>query len=71
MVDYRLIRFQDLKRKIAAVSFFFTAPFPSNFFSNIDPTLTAHNYGLKPPNLKNYHIFGKLRTSAFTWYPPI
>ena len=50
---------------------FFTAPSPTNFFSKFEPTLTANSYGLKTPNLKNYHIFGKLRTSAFTGYPPI
>ena len=34
------------------------------------PTLTANNSGLKPSKLKNYHIFRKRRTSAFSWYPP-
>ena len=33
-------------------------------------TLTANNSGLKPSKLKNYHIFGMLRTSAFSWYTP-
>ena len=50
---------------------FFTVPSQLIFFVKFDPTLSANNYGLKTPNLKNYHIFGKLRTSAFTWYPPI
>ena len=40
-------------------------------FFKFDPTLSANNYASKTPNLKNYHIFGKLRTLAFTWYPPI
>ena len=31
-------------------------------------TLSSHNSCSKPPNLKNYHIFGILRTSAFTQY---
>ena len=44
---------------------------PELFSPSFVLTLEADNYGLKPPNLKNYHIFGKLRTSAFTWYPPI
>ena len=66
MVDYRLIRFQDLKLKIVAVLFFFTALSQLIFFFKFDQTLTANNYGLKPSNLKNYHIFGILRTSAFT-----
>ena len=34
------------------------------------PTLTANNSGLKPSKLKNYNIFGMLRTSAFSWYTP-
>ena len=34
------------------------------------PTLTANNSGLKPSKLKNYHVFRKRRTSAFSWYPP-
>ena len=34
-------------------------------------TLEADNYGLKPLNLKNYNIFGILRTSPFSWYHPI
>ena len=50
--------------------FFFTAPFPLNFFFKFDQTLTSHNYGLKHRNLENYHIFGILRTSAFRWYHP-
>ena len=40
-----------------------------NFF-NFHPTLTANNSGLKPSKLKNYHIFGMPRTSAFSWYTP-
>ena len=77
MVGYRLIRFQDLKRKIAAVTFFFTVPSQLIFFVKFDPTLSAHNYAPKTPNLKNYHIFGKLWspesrvwTLAFTWRYP-
>ena len=34
-------------------------------FFNFHPTLTADNSGLKPSKLKNYHIFGMPRTSAF------
>ena len=63
--------FQDPKLNIVAVSFFGNARFYWNFFSKFDPTLSAYNYASKTPNLKNYHIFGILRTSAFTWYPPI
>ena len=71
MVDYRLIRFQDLKLKIVAVLFFFTALSQLIFFFKFDPTLSAHNYASNTPNLKNYLIFGNLRTFSFTWYPPI
>ena len=35
-------------------------------FQRFDPTLTANNSGLKPLNLKKYHIFGIVRMSAFT-----
>ena len=63
--------FQDPKLNIVAVSFFGNARFYWNFFSKFDPTLSAYNYASKTPNLKNYHIFGIVRTSAFTWYPPI
>ena len=66
-----LIPYQSRKLNIVAVSFFCNARFYWNFFSKFDPTLSAYNYASKTPNLKNYHIFGILRTSAFTWYPPI
>ena len=65
-----LIQWQGPKLKIVAVSFFFVTPrsSPLNFFLNFHPTLTAKNSGLKPSKLKNYNIFGILRTSAFSWY---
>ena len=44
-------------------------PLHSQFF-NFHPTLTSNNSGLKPSKLKNYHIFGMPRTSAFSWYTP-
>ena len=44
-------------------------PYIPNFF-NFHPTLTFNNSGLKPSKLKNYHIFGMPRTSAFSWYTP-
>ena len=34
-------------------------------------TIVEVYYGLKPPNLKNYNIFGMLWTSVLTWYHPI
>jgi len=67
-VGSMLIQFQSQKLIIVAVSFFCNASFPWNFFFNFDLTLTANNSGLKPLKLKNYHIFGILRTSAFSWY---
>ena len=42
----------------------------TSMMSRIDPTLTANNSGSKPSNLKKYHIFGIVRTSAFTWSCP-
>ena len=41
--------------------------FSLNFFPDFVLTLEADNYGLKAPIFKNYHIFGNLWTSAFTW----
>ena len=70
-VGHTLIQWQGSKINIVAVSFFCDASFPGKKFSEFDPTLTANNFGLKPPNLKNYHIFGIARTFSFTWYPPI
>ena len=63
-----LIQFRSPKLKIVAVSFFFDTASSENFFFKFHPTLTANNSGLKPSKLKNYHIFGKPRTSAFSWY---
>ena len=60
--------FQTSKLDIVAVSFFFDASFRWNFFFDFHLTLTANKSGLKPSKLKNYNIFGILRTSAFSWY---
>ena len=62
--------FQTSNLVIVAVSFFLNASIPAIFFSEFDLTLTADNYGLKPLNLENYHIFGRLWTCPFTWYHP-
>ena len=43
---------------------------PSKIFLEFDKTLTANNSHLKTATTKNYHIFGILRTSAFTWWYP-
>ena len=34
-------------------------------------TLKSHKSGLKNHRIKNYHIFGTSRTSAFIWHPLI
>ena len=34
-------------------------------------TLNSHKSGLKNHRIKNYHIFGTSRTSAFIWHPLI
>ena len=43
--------FQTPKIDIVAVSFFFNAASPENFFFKFHPTLTANNSGLKPSKL--------------------
>ena len=67
----RLIQWQNLKRKIVAVTFLWHRLFLGTnrkFQSRL--TLSAYNSASKALNLKKYHIFGIPRTSAFTWYPP-
>ena len=58
-----------LKKNWARLIFFWHA-LCLNFFPDFGLTLDADNYGLKPLIFKNYHIFGKLRTSAFILYHP-
>ena len=58
------------KTQYCGRNIFFTAPSPLIFFLTFNPTLTVNNYGLKPRNLENYHIFGILWTCPFTWYNP-
>ena len=65
-----LIQWRRSKLKIVAVSFFFNTDFGCQQNWKFEWTLEADNYGLKPPNLKNYNIFGMLRTSPFPWYHP-
>ena len=66
-----LIQWRRSELKIVAVSFFFNADFGCQQNWKFEWTLEADNYGLKPLNLKNYNIFGILRTSPFSWYHPI
>ena len=68
-LETSLRRNKDLIKNCARV-FFLWHPFSEFFFLKFDSTLTADNSGSKPPNLENYHIFGILRTSAFTWSYP-
>ena len=68
-LETSLRRNKDLIKNCARV-FFLWHPFSEFFFLKFDSTLTANNSGSKPLNLKKYHIFGILRTSAFTWSYP-
>ena len=65
-----LIPCQTRKIKIVAVTFFCYASSDPIFFLKFDLTLTANNSPLKSRTPQKYHIFGKLRTSAFSWCPP-
>ena len=66
-VSSTLIRFGAEILKIVAVSFFCNTSALLKKKLKFDSTLTADNSGLKPSKLKNSHIFGILRTSAFGW----
>ena len=57
-----------LKLKIVAVLFFVTPPLCQEKFLRFDPTLGSNNSGLKNSRIKNHHIFGIARTSAFIWH---
>ena len=66
-----LIQYGGLKLKNVAVSFFCdTAILPKKIL-RFDPTLGSNNSGLKNSRIKNHHIFGISRTSAFIWHPRI
>ena len=65
-----LIQWRRSELKIVAVSFFLDTAFGCKKNWKFEWTLEADNYGLKPPNLKNYNIFGILRMSPFSWYHP-
>ena len=51
-----LIQWRRSKLKIVAVSFFLDTAFGCKKIWKFEWTLEADNYGLKPPNLKNYNI---------------
>ena len=57
-----------LKLKIVAVLFFVTPPLCQKKFLRFDPTLGSNNSGSKNYRIKNHHIFGIARTSAFIWH---
>ena len=57
-----------LKRKNVAVSFFCDTTILQKKFLRFDPTLGSNNSGLKNYRIKNHHIFGIARTSAFIWH---
>ena len=57
-----------LKLKIVAVLFFVTPQFCKTKFLRFDPILGSNNSGLKNSRIKNQHIFGIARTSAFIWH---
>ena len=63
-----LIQRFDLNRNIVAVSFFCYTAILQTKFLRFDPTLGSNNSGLKNPRIKNHHIFGISRTSAFRWH---
>ena len=62
-IGYSFYSFRASNPKISRVLF----SRDGSFFFKFDSTSTAYSSGLKPQNLKNYHIFGILRTSAFRW----
>ena len=63
-----LIQRFDLNRNIVAVSIFLNTAILPKKFLRFDPTLGSNNSGLKNSRIKNHHIFGIARTSAFIWH---
>ena len=50
------------------IYFFWHRHFAQKKFLRFDPTLSSNNSGLNC-RIKNHHIFGKGRSSAFIWHP--
>ena len=69
-IDYPCYSFQTSNLKIVAVSFFWDAAFPCNFFLKFNSTLTAIHEDLNHQNHHVLHIFWKLRPCSFTWSYP-
>ena len=63
-----LIQRFDLKRNIVATCIFFNTAILPKKILRFDPTLGSNNSGLKNYRIKNHHIFGIARTSAFIWH---
>ena len=69
-IEYPSYSWRARKIKIVVVSFFCDTAFCCWKKLNNDWTLTANNSPLKSRRPKKYHIFGKLRTWAFSWWYP-
>ena len=54
-------------KKCSRVFFLWHRNFAKKFL-RFDPTLGSNNLGLKNYRIKNHHIFGIARTSAFVWH---
>ena len=63
-----LIQRFDQNRNIVAVSIFLNTAILPKKFLRFDPTLGSNNLGLKKCRIRNHHIFGIPRTSAFIWH---
>ena len=63
-----LIQRFDLNRNIVATCIFFNTAILQKKFLRFDPTLGSNNLGLKKCRIRNHHIFGIARTSAFIWH---
>ena len=63
-----LIEYGSMKLKIEHVFIFVTPPLCQKKILRFDPTLGSNNSGLKNYRIKNHHIFGIARTSAFIWH---
>ena len=63
-----LIQFQDLKLKIVAVGFFFTALSQLIFFFKFNTTLSADNYASKTPSVPHLISRQSWPTNPSEWY---
>ena len=63
-----LIQRFDLNRNIVATCIFFNTAILQKQILRFHPTLGSNNLGLKKCRIRNHHIFGIARTSAFIWH---